>query len=203
MLNEKADILRKILDYVVRLPEYKRDYQKGGPQETYCNLLARGVLNHNAARAWVKGYLPTEYNYDIGWMNPGKSLSYIMTMTMIKVAYDNVLRGSKSGIATSQTHDTVLPPQAGKYPVEVDAAQAQTLANDGVPVWVTSVGVGKNGHEAIVYPTGDPIDEFRGPMIAQAGAYNGIYWISDWRAFGDYYFDKNSDIKFFRFPEAV
>jgi len=200
MLSEKGIELQKILDYVVRLPQYKKDYQKGGPQETYCNLLARGVLDHEAARVWVKDYLPHEYNYDISFMNPGKSISYIMTMTMIKVAYDNVLRMSKSGIATAKTHDAILPPQAGKYPIEVDPASAQEYANEGVPIWVTSVGVGRNGHEAIVYPTGNAVDEYRGPMIAQAGGYNGIFWISEWRAFGEYYFDKNSDIKFFRFP---
>lgn len=211
MNTDKANYLRQILEYAVKLPQYKQDFQPGGEKETYCNLLARGVLNCIAAGIWAnlflnralfpsKPYVPTDFHFDISSMNPGKPLGDIMTMTRVDVAYNNVKRMTASGKATAETHDKILPPQAGKYPVEVTPEEAQDYANEGIPIWITSINVCRGGHEAIVYPTLQPYDKMRGVKLAQAGTWNGIFFIGEWQSFGDFWKRSDSDIKYYLFP---
>ncbi len=200
-MNEKAKQLYNILEYAFRLKEYQRDYQKGGPQETYCNLYSRGILNCHAARYWVRNYAPLEYNYDITSMNPGKFLVEIMRATGVDTAYNNVKRMAKSGIDTGLTHDIPLPPQAQNYPIEINEVMAYNYANQGIPIWVTSKMLPPVGHEAIICPSDEPYDEKRGNRIAQAGWVNGFFWMS--QIFGTIWRDPNSDIKYYLFPLEV
>ena len=212
-----ADDLKKILEYVIKLPQFKRDFQTGGDQETYCNILARAVLNSVGARLWttwaqkyaarknppqsIPDYTPSDFLYDISFMNPGKPLGDIMTMTSVSTAYHNVMRMAESGKRTDETHDQILPEQASKYPVEVTPERAQELANQGIPVWGTSELVCKGGHEVIVYPCLAPYSAIRGPKIAQAGWWNGIFFANEWQAFGDFWNQPTNDIKFYLFPK--
>jgi hypothetical protein len=207
-----SDDLRRLLEFLVKLPQFKRDFQTGGSQETYCNLLARAALNSVAARLWttwaqkykpgaVPDYLPTDFLYDISAMNPSKPLGDIMMMTSVSTAYHNVMRMAESGLRTGETHDQILPEQADKYPIEISPERAQELANQGIPIWGTSEEVCKGGHEVIVYPCNDEYSSKRGPKIAQAGWWNGIFFASEWQAFGDYWNMPLNDIKFYLFPK--
>jgi hypothetical protein len=217
---DKAEYLQNILRYAVMCPQFA-DHLQGG-LDTYCNIFSRSILNVIGAMIWVtrcknerlidRGfqYICSDFHFDISAMLPGRTLAEIMTSLPIDVEYANLIRMAASGLSTAETHDKILPEQAGRYPIELDQEEAHDVANEGVPVLVISAkhnaplriqqGLPALGHEAIVFPTLKAFDGIE--TVAQAGP-PGIYRADSAYSFGDFWHSPDSDIKFFRFPSEV
>jgi hypothetical protein len=186
---EKANKLYSILSQVVKLKQYKKRKPKNNPDgryTTYCNVLARDVLDSRCKKVWIMGWLiggengiiKDGYDYDIGCLNPDRSLESVLLSTTVQLAYKNAIEASKIGIVES-----------------ISMKEAQERANKGIPIWVSSA---KYNHEAIVCPDLKNIyNEKKGCLIAQAGFYNGIFYISDKKAWGNRFQD--TEIKYYEF----
>jgi len=187
--NARAKKLLEILEIAVALPQYQKGYPNerkyaNGQLVTYCNVLARDVLDSRCPKAWIMGWLigganssVEGYDYDISFMNPGKDLMTIILGTGIDVVYNNLLKAAEIGAVKSLTPE-----------------EAQNRANDGTPVHIISL---KYGHEAIVCPSALPYNTAVGPMVAQAGFYNGIFPISDRKSWGTWWTDL--EIKYYEY----
>lgn len=165
-INPGAKRLYNTLKKAVALRQYQRGFRKhkDGRPVTYCNVMARDVLDKRMPRVWVMGWLVSEYDYDIKAIRPEKSLIDIILNTDCRVAYDNLLKASQEKVVHS----------IGAYP-------AQFLANMGIPIHIITK---EPQHEAIVCPDTARYNSKRGPRIGQAGWNNGIMYISDRKAWG-------------------
>jgi len=181
--EKAARKLYRVAKEVVKLKQYKRGYPnnrcyKGTNKPvTYCNIFARDFLDSKMKKIWIMGYLISEYNYDISFLRPDKSISDIILSTSIEIAYDN-LKYKYSNVK------------------EHTRESAQKRANEGIPIFCISK---KHRHEVIVISDLDnDYDETKGPLVAQAGWFNGIYYSSDKRCWGVDY--KDPEIKYYEFP---
>jgi len=64
---------------------------------------------------------------------------------------------------------------------QVTASEAQAIANLGNLVVVWSK---KYDHAAVICPDSQEYNEARGPLVCQAGWWNGVMYISDGKSFG-------------------
>jgi hypothetical protein len=203
-----ASELKKLLIYATKLPQLQIDYQVGGRKETYCNVYARSILSWQGARYWIRDFPNTGLTYNLQSMNPGKYLSEIMLNTGCKKAHMSVVNAIETfneqvrgGAGLPETEYDELKRNT---PRRVTEEEAQELANQGIPIWISSADISKTtGHEAIVCPNDRAFNKDKGCLIGQAGGINGIFYISDWQAFGNFYFSDASDIIFVRFPNEV
>jgi hypothetical protein len=193
-MNERAEYLRKTIEYAVRHPYFQAEKWPDGRPKTKCNLLAKSILSWQGARYLIPDFPMLDFRYDITSMNPGQYLVNIMRLTDTRTAYANVVRMAASGIATEETHDVILPEQASGYPVETDEPTAQEFANQGTVVWMVSSLLAPVGHEAIVCPDEKMYDASKGVFTGQAGLNNGFFY--RYQIFGDV-----PDLKFFVFPK--
>jgi hypothetical protein len=185
--------LRGILEKAVKLKQYKRGYPNnrkyagGNKLVTYCNVFARDILDRRCSKTWIMGWLiggdhaiiETPYDYDITCLNKSGKIKSVLLGTSPGGAYRNAEQASLDKKIESVT----MP-------------HAQQLANQGIPVWVTSE---EYCHEAIVCPDFNTYFSKKGCLIAQAGWVNGIMYISDKWAWGKNFQDP--EIKFYYFPE--
>lgn len=176
-----ATKLAGVLDRASQLKQYQPGYEswKDGTPKTFCNILARDVLEGDNPDAFdfYMGTLVDDYRYDVSAILPdtGSILN-----TPIPVIYDRAAQAARDGKIT-----------------ELTPAEAQAMANKGIPVWIVSK---KYNHEAIVYPNLDePFDPAKGVKIGQAGAFNvSDVYISDPRSWGGWHTDP--EIKYYMFP---
>ena len=178
--------VRAILQQATTLPHYQRGYlfkigESNDRDATYCNNYARDVLDsqHVAVpTSWAGGFggLVSNFNYNIQPINPTGSIIDCINNTPIATAYANLAIAAARGQVQEYT-----------------PGQAQAQANLGNLVHIVSTGLDADGHEAIVAPDWEnAFDAERGVLMAQAGAYNGILYMSDRRTFG--IFGKISEI---------
>lgn len=178
-----AYILYMRLKYATQMPEYKKGYPNrrkypDGRLVTYCNIMARDFLDKRCNHVWIMGDLINHYDYDIRCINPNAGVTTCILGTSIADAYDNVMRYSDARMVLEWT-----------------AKEAQHRANSGYVVWGVSK---KYDHEFIVCPDWKGFYDKRGVLVAQAGYYNGIFYITDKKAFGVAGLDP--EIKFYEFP---
>jgi hypothetical protein len=180
-LNEDAQYLKAVLDKAVRLPQYQRGFERwsNNQPKTYCNILALDVLDSSSPRKYL-GTAIDAFRYDIRIALRGNDLENLLS-TPLHESYTRIMQGVAQGRAT-----------------DVSAREAQAFANSGRPVLVMSA---KYDHMAIVYPDPMPWDDLRGPKIAQAGWYNGVFYISDFRSFGKLWGDP--EIRYIVLPRWI
>lgn len=189
----KAKYLYHILSLAVGLKQYQAGYPNnrcyaGTKQKvTYCNVFARDILDSRMSKVWIMGWLIGGQNrtidgfdYDITCLNKNGKLIDVILNTSPGGAYRNAIIAEEKNILIKHTPES-----------------AQRKANDsGVPIWIVSAYY---NHEAIVCPDSNKYDEFKGPLIAQAGMKNGIMYMSDPWSWGKNWND--SEIKFYEFPK--
>jgi hypothetical protein len=164
----------------VKIPDYARSYT------TFCNVFSRDFL--------TKGALINTYDFDLSpicqrdpaalkkihhyTIDPYKILLY---WTPIEIAYKNAILAAQENSIIEHT-----------------AESAQARANEGTPIWVTTV---KYYHEAIVIPDKNKFNPARGVLLANQGEHAGIMYISDNRTIGYYGPDAhiNSEVKYYEF----
>lgn len=79
--------------------------------------------------------------------------------------------------------------------LQISPVEAQKRANKGGAVYVLSKISKPYNHAAIVCPTFLKYNKEKGVRVAQAGGVCGIFWISDWRAWGKQW--QHGGIKYF------
>ena len=189
-INPKAYKLYTVLRDATKLKQYQQGYlyhigEPGKKQtETYCNVYARDVLDSEYQahlNSWANGIggLVSEYSYDLTPIHPDYKPASIILNTTIPVAYKNIKEAHK------KDNVKLLTPH-----------KAQIMANEGIPIHVISVWC---NHEAIVCPNPNGYDKDNGPLLGQAGAYNGIVFLKDKKTFGAY--NDLSDILYVQYNE--
>jgi len=189
LVEEKLNLEEKLSESI-RIDVYQPGFGKGYTSEngglvTTCNLWARDFLDMRSKNVGVRkgvtmGGLIDFEDYDIRCLNPNESIEKVIVSTPIPVAFENAIEAVKSGIIK-----------------ELNAEEAQKLANEGIVVWIISV---EPRHEAIVSPDLKNVyDEKKGPKIAQTGGKPGIMYISNSYAWGSNW--KDYDIRFYVFPK--
>lgn len=179
-LSAPALKLLSVLQYAVDLPQYQKGYTKwkDGTPKTFCNILARDVLEGENPTAFdtYMGTLIDDYRYDV-------SSVFERTVDILNITIPEAHRRARLAAALGKIKR--LTPQI-----------AQRRANAGVVIWIVS---GKYNHEAIVCPDLDKFMPERGPKIGQAGGANGIMYISDVRAWGRNH--RDPEIEYYEFPD--
>lgn len=191
-LTPRAKKLLAILEKSVLLVQYQKGWDKwaDGSDKTFCNIMARDVLwNDPETLGIYDGYMGTlidepDFRYDISFIMVNHDPKMILN-TPIPVAYKMAALAAKEGKIK-----------------ELIPEEAQIRANQGTPIWITSI---KYNHEAIVCPDPTPYDPERGVRIAQAGEHNGIMYISDPRTWGAWGKPGWTDpeIKYYEFPRIA
>jgi len=180
-LTKEAERLFDVLTAAVKIPNYKRgfDFWSDGRPKTYCNYLALDVLDSRCTKKYTGTFIDV-FDYDIRIALLNEDFAQYL-MTPLQTSYTKIQQ------AVLQNRATDVSPQA-----------AQELANFGIPVLVMS---SLYDHMAIVCPNSEVYDRTRGPKIAQAGWYNGIFYMASSEAFGAKWSD--SEIRYVVFQKWV
>jgi hypothetical protein len=168
-LTVKGLHLLHVLEWAVELPQYQMGFEKNddGTPKTFCNVLARDVLDSTFRRTDYMGGLINEYDYDIGAVDRKRTIRSLILNTPIEEWYH------LAHLAVAGNEADFISPEL-----------AQIEANHGVPIHVISSHQPPETHECIICPDSTSYDSRRGVRIAQAGKINGIMYISDPRCFG-------------------
>ncbi len=192
LLRQSSLLVYYYKGYMTGYPERIARFSNGYPM-TYCNVFARDFMDSTLVGTGTGGFIggkgslfPDGFNVDISLMMPGETIYNIIINTTCAPALENAIKAREKGLIS-----------------ELSAQYAQEAANDGVVVWCAT-----SGHEAIVSPDlilnekGSCIgvntyDPNRGPMLGQAGSYNGRAYASDSRIWGQDW----HNVRYFVFPE--
>ena len=169
--------LRVTLEVYSNIKEYKM-IKYGKKKYTFCNIFARDILDNReymTYKTWF-GCFINAYAYDVSMIFPRPDS---VLDVKISTAYWRAVYFAKTGKIKNLTPE-----------------QAQKRANAGTAIWIVSE---RYNHEALVCPDFSIFDSKRGVLVAQAGEYNGVFYISDPRAFGNRASDP--EIKYYEFPE--
>jgi hypothetical protein len=177
VVTQEGARLRLILINYSMGPIYQKIKTWTGKEITFCNVFARDILDNREYETYKEwfGCRINAYGCEVSMIFPRPT-----SVLEIKIhdAYLKAIRARDRGQIKN-----------------LSPLEAQVRANAGIPVWIIS---DRFNHEAIVCPDKHLYDEARGPLIAQAGRFNGVFYASDDRAFGAGY--KSREIKFYEFP---
>jgi hypothetical protein len=170
----RARELRDNLRKYVSIPRYQRRGRR-----TFCNILAVDAIDSRDHSYWGNGYgfMIDDYSYDVSSVFP--SAFSVLSMS-IKEAY------SRAVYAIARDQIKALTCREAFY-----------SAQDGDLILIVSA---RWRHMAIVYPKEGEFPGW-GCTIAQAGYYNGIFWISGPKVFGRNW--KSKEILFLKFPNNL
>lgn len=192
LLRQSSLLVYYFQGYMPGYPEKIARFSNGFPM-TYCNVFARDFMDSEVVMTGTGGFIggegslwPNGFNLDFSVMRPGYSKFDIIINTTCDPALKNTIKAANDGLIK-----------------ELNAKEAQQAANDGIVVWCATYD-----HEAIVSPNFvlnekglcSKINSYSakyGPIVGQAGSYNGRAFVSDQRIWGDRW----HEVRYFVFPE--